>query len=131
MTGWMTHLLAFLVGAAIGGFLMANRRSGYVQRRSGKILSHLYSECPEFFEGLRDEMAKPGFQGIREFAIVDSSRDTFVSEDVRFVFYADEVPKLKNTVEQLEEHGFIDGISRGRIPLYRMRETFLTALSSL
>lgn len=135
MTGWITHLLVFLVGVGVGGFLVANRHiwaaSTSAQRQSVKTLRRLYKECPEFFNSIREELGKVEFRDVREFAIVESSNITFVSEDVKFVYYEDELPRLKEVAAELEEHGFIDEVTRGKIPLYRIRENFVTAISSL
>jgi len=131
MTEWMTHLLAFLVGAGVGGLAMASWRNRPVKHRPDKILRRLYRECPEFFDDMRTELDKAEFQDVREFAIVESSQVTFVSENVKFVYYEDELPNLKGIAAGLEEHGFIDDVTRGKTPLYRMRENFVLALGSL
>jgi hypothetical protein len=135
MTSWITHFLAFLAGAGAGIILAANRYrlagSGQGRRVSDKILQRLYKECPEFFKDLRTELDKAEFQDVREFAIIESSQVTFVSEDVKFVYYEDELPRLKEIVATLEDEGFIDEVSRGKTPLYRMRGTFITALGFL
>jgi len=131
MTGWMTHLLAFLVGAGIGGFLMATRGRGPVRDKPNKALRRLYKECPEFFDTLREELSTVGFMDVREFAIVQSAQITFVSEHMKFVYYEEEMPKLKEIAAELEEQGFIDDVTRGKTPVYRLRETFVTALKSL
>jgi len=114
---------------------MANRRSRVgsrpAQRQSDKTLRRLYKECPEFFDNIRTELGKVEFRDVREFAILESSQITFVSEDVKFVYYEDELPNLKEIATGLEDHGFIDEVTRGKTPLYRMRESFVTALGSL
>jgi hypothetical protein len=135
MTGWITHLLAFLVGAGAGVFLAEKRLrragSGEGRRVSDKVLRRLYKECPEFFNNLREELGKAEFRDVREFAIIESAQVTFVSEDVKFVYYEDEMPHLKDIATTLEEEGFIDEVTRGKTPLYRMREAFITALGFL
>ncbi|MAF82826.1 MAG: hypothetical protein QGG54_05870 [Gammaproteobacteria bacterium] len=130
MTGWITHLLAFLVGAGTVVLLLVNRRNR-AGSKSGKVLRKLYRQCPEFFDDVRIELGKAEFQDVREFAILKSSQITFVSEDVRFVYYEDELPNLKEIAAGLEDLGFIDDVTRGKTPLYRMRENFVTALGSL
>ena len=131
MTGWMTYLLTFLLGAAVGGFLMANRAGRVAQRQPDKALRRLHKECPKFFDAVRAELDKAEFQDVREFAIVESAQITFVSEDVKLVYYEDELPNLKEIAAALEEQGFIDDVSRGKTPVYRMRDNFVTALGSL
>ncbi len=131
MTAWITHLLIFLVGVGVGGFLSASRRRGSAQQMALKTLRRLNKECPEFFNDLREELGKVEFRDVREFAIIESSQVTFVSEDLKFVYYEDELSNLKGVAVELEEHGFIDDVTRGRIPTYRMRENFVKAIGSL
>ena len=131
MTGWITHLLVFFLGAGIGGFLMASRAGRSSRVQPNKALRRLYKECPKFFDEVRTELGKAEFRDVREFAIVESAQITFVSENVRLVYYEDELPNLKEIAVALEEHGFIDEVTQGKTPLYRMRDSFVTALGSL
>jgi len=131
MTGWITHLLAFLVGTGVGGLLVASRAGRSTQPQPSKALRRLYKDCPKFFDEVRAELDKAEFRDVREFAILESAQITFVSEDVRLVYYEDELPNLKEIAAALEEQGFIDEVTRGKTPLYRMRDTFVVALGSL
>jgi len=133
MTGWTMHLFTFLAGIGVGAggllLVMRNRKSN--SSRPDKTLRRLYKECPEFFDNIRGELGRPEFQGVREFAIVQSAEVTFVSEGMKFVYYESEISNLKEIAAELEESGFVDDVTRGKTPLYRMRESFVTALSSL
>ena len=130
MTGWITHLLAFLAGAGAVLLLLVTRRNR-AGSQSDKVLRKLYRKCPDFFDDVRTELGKAEFKDVREFAILKSSQIPFVSEDVKFVYYEDELPDLQEIAAGLENHGFIDDVTRGKTPLYRMRETFVIALGSL
>ena len=130
MTGWITHLLAFLAGAGAVLLLLVTRRNR-AGSQSDKVLRKLYRICPDFLDDVRTELGKAEFKDVREFAILKSSQITFVSEDVKFVYYEDELPDLQEIAAGLENHGFIDDVTRGKTPLYRMRETFVIALGSL
>lgn len=133
MTGWITHSFAFLAGIGVGvaGFWLAGRSGRPTSGRPDKTLRRLYKECPAFFDNIRGELDRPEFQGVREFAILQSAEVTFVSEGMKFVYYEDEISNLKEIAAGLEESGFVDDVSRGKTPLYRMRESFVTALGSL
>ncbi len=131
MMGWISHLLTFLIGAGIGGLLVANRVGRSSRAQPNKALRRLYKECPKFFDDIRSELGKAEFQDVREFAIVESAQITFVSENVRLVYYEDELPNLKEIAVALEEGGFIDEVTQGKTPLYRMRDSFVAALGSL
>ena len=132
MSGWLTHVVAFLLGGAVGAVLVrwnAGRRTGAPDPR--KILQRSFKDSPQFFEEIRRELEKPEFRDVREFAILESGRATFVSEELRFVFYEEDIPGLKAIAELLEENDFADDVTRGKTPVYRLRESFIDTLKSL
>ncbi len=133
MTGWMSHLFAFLAGIGVGvvGFALARGSRRSTRDRPDKTLRRLYKECPAFFDNIRSELDRPEFQEVREFAILQSAEMTFVSEGMKFVYYEDEISNLKEIAAGLEELGLVDDVTRGKTPLYRMRESFVTALGAL
>jgi len=131
MTSLVTHLLAFLVGLLIGRYVLGKSSGTAGQPRSDKTLRRLYKQYPDFFNSLRAELSRDEFRDVREFAILDSAQSTFVSEDVKLIYYEDELADLKMIASALEEHGYIDEVTRGKTPLYRLRETFVTALGGL
>lgn len=134
MSNWITHVLAFLLGAGAGaGALLVLR---YGSRSAGardphEALRRLYKGSPSFFDEIRRELDKPEFRHVREFAILESSRVTFVSEDLRFVYYEEDLPGVTALAKALEDHGFADDVTRGKTPIFRIRENFVTALKSL
>lgn len=134
MSSWITHVLAFLLGAGVGaGVLLALRYGG---RSAGmhdpqKSVRRLYKELPRFFDEIREELNKPEFRHVREFAILESSRVTFVSEDLRFVYYEEDLPGVTALAKALEDHGLADDVTRGKTPVFRIRENFVEALKSL
>ncbi len=89
MSGWLSHILVFFVGLVAGRFLALRLGSDAPARQSRKALKNLYRESRGFFDELRKDLDKPEFFQVREFAIVESSQITFVSEDLRFVYYED------------------------------------------
>ncbi len=129
MTSWITHVLAFLLGAGAGAFLAL--RYGGRADDPHKALRRLYKDSPRFFDELRGELDKPEFRHVREFAILESSRVTFVSEDLRFVYYEEDLPGVTVLAKALEDHGFADDVTRGKTPIFRIRENFVEALKSL
>ena len=104
-------------------------------RAAGRILASSCSVCtrksPRFFDEIRQELDKPEFRHVREFAILESSQVTFVSEDLRFVYYEEDLPEVKSLATALEDSGFIDEVTRGKTPTFRLRENFVEALKSL
>ena len=131
MTSVVTHLLAFVIGAALGAYFISSRSGSGGQSQADKTLLRLYRQYPDFFNSLRTELSRDEFRDVREFAILDSAQSTFVSEDVKLIYYEDEITDLRAIADTLEEHGYIDEVTRGKTPLYRLRESFVTALGSL
>jgi len=132
MSGLITHILAFLLGGVAGAAVFswqAGRKGG--GKDSRKLLQRLYKESPRFFDEIRQELAKPEFRHVREFAILESSQVTFVSEDLRFVYYEEDIPEVRSLATALEDSGFIDEVTRGKTPTFRLRENFVEALKSL
>lgn len=131
MSGWITHILVFCMGLAAGVLFAIKLGLGAGPRDSKKALKSLYRESRGFFDELRKDLNKPEFLQVREFAILESSQITFVSEDLRIVFYEEEFPNLKSIAKRLDELGFVDEVTSGKTPIYRMREPLLEALGEL
>lgn len=139
MESWLAYLLTIIVGIAVGiaiGYFIFARPSGAAVKSAAakdadKTLRRLYDQSPKFFAAVKDDLTRPEFAHVREFAIVASSEITFVSEELRFVYYEDEVPNLKGLAETLEDNGFIDDVTSGRTPIFRMREHFVEVLDLL
>lgn len=138
MESWLPYMLTLAAGLAIGILVArfalgrsSGRGSGAIDKNAGKLIQRLYDESPRFFTSIKDDLTRPGFAEVREFAIIASSDVTFVSEELRFVYYEDEVPNLQNLAKTLEDHGFVDDVTSGRTPIFRMKENFVRALDSL
>jgi len=132
MYGWITHIFAFLLGTVAGAAAFswrAGRKGGREEPR--KLLQRLYKESPRFFDEIRRELDKPEFRHVREFAILESSQVTFVSEDLRFVYYEEDIPEVTSLAAALEDSGFVDEVTRGKTPTFRLRENFVEALKFL
>ncbi len=131
MSAWISHILVFCVGLAAGVFLAARFGSGGSTRDSGKELKRLYRDSQRFFDELRNDLNRPEFLNVREFAIVESSQKTFVSEELRMVYYEEDFPELKSIAEKLDKLGFVDDVTPGKTPIYRVREQLVQALREL
>jgi hypothetical protein len=132
MTGWITHIVAFLLGGVAGAIFVSRRAGGGSGSQDPrKSLQRVYRESPKFFDDLRDELDRPEFRHVREFAILESSRVTFVSENLRFVYYEEDIPDLRALATRLEDLGYLDEVSPGKTPIFRLRENFVEALKAL
>jgi len=119
------------MGLVVGGFLAFRLGPGGYPRDNKKALKGLRKESRAFFDELRKDIDKPEFVQVREFAIVESSQITFVSEDLRFVYYEEDFPNIKSIAKKLDKLGFIDDATRGKTPIYRMRERLVETLREL
>jgi hypothetical protein len=131
MSGWLSHLLVFFVGLVAGRFLALRLGPDAHARQSKKALKNLYRESRGFFDELQKDLDKPEFFQVREFAIVESSQITFVSEDLRFVYYEEDFPDIKSIAKKLDKLGFVDDVAPGKIPIYRMHERLVEGVKEL
>ena len=131
MADWIGYVVVLAVGVVVGVLVSRRGRNRDSGQDPGRALRRMYREAPRFFDELRGELDRPGFAGVREFAILQSSQITFVSEDVRFVFYEEDYPNLLSLAVQLETLDFVDDVTPGKMPIYRMREHFVAALRGL
>lgn len=132
MSGWLTHAIALLLGAAAGAGIQA----WYSARQGGghdslRRLRRLYRDSPRFFDDIRRELDKPEFHHVREFAILESSSVTFVSEELRFVYYEEDIPDLRQLAVALEKAGLVDDVTKGKTPIFRLHENFVEGLRTL
>ncbi|MGI9343753.1 MAG: hypothetical protein ACR2QV_13025 [Gammaproteobacteria bacterium] len=134
MSGWIAYVGVFLLGVIVGvaGAKSIGGRGGSGNTRDpGKNLRRLYKTSPRFFDVIREDLSRPEFSAVREFAILESAAETFVSEDLRFVYYEEDIPDVKSIAAALEDGGFADEVTRGKTPIFRLRENFVEALKLL
>ena len=131
MSGGLSHILMFCIGLAARRYLALRLGPGGYPRDSNKALKSLYRESRAFFDELRKDLDKREFSQVREFAIVESSQISFVSEDLRFVHYEEDFPNRKSIAKKLDELGFVDDVASGKTPVYRLRERLIEALREL
>ena len=70
---------------------------------------------------------KPGLT--REF--LRNQFETYSLNTPRFVYYADKHPRLKEKLDRLIDQWFIENISTGAQPVYRMSQNFIDFASSV
>jgi hypothetical protein len=131
MSAWITYILVFFVGLAAGLFVAPKIGRAPRQQDSGQVLKRLIRDSQGFFDELRNDLNRPEFLNVREFAIVESSENTFVSEDLRFVYYEEDFPELKSVADELDKLDFVDDVTTGKTPIYRVRERLVMALRDL
>ena len=49
-------------------------------------------------------------------------------DKARFVYYEDKYENLMNKIDVLKNHGFVEDVTFGNLPLYRMTDKFIELL---
>ena len=73
---------------------------------------------------------KAGLQGkdgkfVREFFVVNKNVTLGGSSKLRFVYYFEDHEYLQGKLDVLENYGFIEDVTPGNCPIYRMTEEFV------
>lgn len=134
----VSHLATFLGGAAIGsaGQYLADRFTD--QRRAQQATSEnkkRFSGLNEIMGVLLNEMAEDlkndKSSAIREFVILANERIMFNSSVPRFAYFESKHPNVKNQVALLAEAGYVQDVTVGNAPIFKMREEFVAMLRTL
>jgi hypothetical protein len=134
----VTHLVTFLGGAAVGsaGTYLADRFTD--QRRAQEIASSHKKRFAELnkimyalFKEMVDDLKADKSCAIREFVILPNERVMFNSNTPRFVYYEVKYPNIRNQVALLAEVGYVQDVTVGNAPIFRMQESFVAMLKGL
>lgn len=133
----LSLLIGFLVGAFTGaaGAYLADK---YTDKRRTKELKtkedELWEEVLNRFPQLITEMAKdfknPDNSGVRKF-FVKSSTTTVNSGERSFEYHTDVHPNIGAAMFYLADIGYIEDITSGNCPIYRMYEHFVDRLKRI
>ena len=130
-----SHLATFLGGAAIGcaGQYFADRFTD--QRRKQEYRSEaeiefasIKSDMPKLFAEMAQDLRGDESRSVREFFIAPNRRFPVNNNKPRFMYYEDEHPHLRVQVDRLEAAGYVDDVTPGNTPIFRMRELFVQLL---
>lgn len=131
----ISHLVTFLGGAAAGsaGTYLADKYTD--QRRAKKAaqerkqrFSELQSLMKSLFEEIIIDLNGDNSGTIREFVILPNDRVTFNSSLPRFSYFESTHPHVRNQCALLREAGYIQDVSVGSAPIFRMSEEFVRLL---
>lgn len=134
----VSYLLTFLGGVAAGsaGQYLADRFTD--QRREQKYASdekkrftNLNDVMPQLFHEMAKDLKEDQLATIREFVITSNKNISFSSSKPRFKYYLSEHPDLMNQVFLLAEAGYVQDVTVGTAPIFRMREDFVLLLGKL
>lgn len=129
---WATFLVGIAVGA--GGQYMADRFTDQRRRKEAARdertkFDTLQARMPQFFEEMREDLAKVGYESVREFVALPSQGVLFNSDRIRFAYFETDHPHLLNHVASLVDAGYARDVSTGNFPIYRLSEEFVERIS--
>lgn len=129
-----TLAVGFVVGAFTGA---AGQYLGekYTDKRRIKESSsnrqaqwdEVKTRFPAIIAEMMEDAKKTELQGVREF-FVKSSRTTVNRDEACFEYHTDVHEGIGAAVSFLEDLGYIEDITLGNCPMYRMREHFVDLL---
>lgn len=127
-----THLVAFIVGTAVGaaGQYMADRltdqrRKGEAKREAASKFERTSSAMPKLISEMREDLGKPEHAVVREFVALPNERVMFNSDRTRLAYFESVHPDLTNKIALLVEAGYIKNVSTTSTPIFRMTEEFV------
>lgn len=127
-------LVGFLVGTATGAsgpyfaeLFTDKRREKHARKRISAQWRELESRFPKLISEMRQDASKSGCEGIREFFTLRRGLQLNIQEPC-FIYRPDDHPDLTAAVRHLEELGYIEDITPGNCPKYRMREALINQL---
>jgi hypothetical protein len=131
-------LLSLAVGFVVGAFTSAagqyigekytdKRRLIELASEEDELWADLASRFPKVIAEMQEDVQKSNCLTTREF-FVKSSRTQVNYPAPCFEYYTDVHSDLGAAISYLQELGFIEDITPGNCPMYRMREHFVDRL---
>lgn len=129
----VSHLLTFLGGALVGcaGQYLADRFTDQRRRKEHRSETEIAflaikADMKELIAEMANDLKGDESRSVREFVIAPNNRVSFNGNKPRFMYYEDEHPHLRLQVDRLEDAGYVDDITLGNAPIFRMREHFVS-----
>jgi len=131
----VSHLVTFVGGAIVGGagqyladrFTDQRRKQDSTSEAQKKFVQ-VKAAMPALVAEMLQDLNNDQSQSIREFVVTPNKRVTFNSSKPRFIYYEDDLNGLRLHVDRLFEGGYLDDVTVGNAPIYRMREHFVVLL---
>lgn len=133
-------LLSLAVGLVVGAFTGAaghyfgekytdKRRSIELASEDDELWADLASRFPKVIAEMQEDVQKSNCLTTREFFVKSSgSHFTVNRSEPCFEYHTDVHSDLGAAISYLQELGFIEDITPGNCPMYRMREHFVDKL---
>jgi len=132
----VSALTGFLLGTATGaaGRYLADRSTDQRRRRESQAqalnqLASIRARASELLAEIEADLRKSPH--LRELILLPNERMQYTHAQDRVVIYEESQPKARSQLTLLEGIGYIEQVSNGDFPLYRLRESFATALTDL
>lgn len=135
MTELFSYLITFLVGAGSGvtGKFLADKLTD--SRRQREATSRRLSDfaaaaqrMPDLLRAMQHDLRQPAQANWREFFVVPGGVQ-FNGPQKNFLFYRENTANdYLNKVRLLEAKGYVDDITPGNAPMFRMSEEFVEML---
>ncbi len=84
--------------------------------------------APRLLVEMKADVSGPGTELVREFIAPESRGIGFNLAKSRFRYNGDEHNDLELKVDLLEQHGFVEVVKPGHVPVYRMTDEFVRLL---
>lgn len=131
----VSHLVTFVGGALVGGAgqyladrLTDQRRRQESKSATSKQFDDLKSTMSNLFSEMLKDLGDDQTQSIREFVVMSNNRVSFNGTKSRFIYFEDKHPDLRVQVDRLHSAGYLDDVTVGNAPIYRMREQFIALI---
>lgn len=123
-----TFLLGIIIGAAgefFSNFLTDRRREHEAKSNEKKQFLEVANQMPDLISEMKNDLSKQENKLVREFFIAKKTWSITFGDEVRFIYYEEEHPRLRSKISVLHNLGYITEIRSGDLPIYRMTEGFV------
>jgi len=129
-------ITGFLVGAFTGAAATYladkytdKRRSKESLKKEELLWKDVNQRFPKLIAEMIEDFQKPEFSGVRKF-FVKSQNSMINSTEIHFEYHTDVHSDISAAMLYLQDIGYIEDITPGRCPMYRMYEHFVDRLKS-
>ncbi|MFC0131387.1 hypothetical protein CR105_03125 [Massilia eurypsychrophila] len=133
---WFSTAVGFVVGSFTGaaGTYLADkytdqRRDQAEAAAANALWREAFDMFPEVMREMQADVRNPRLAGVRDF-FVKSSGSTVNSDRPHLEYHTDVHSNIMGAIAYLEEVGYIDDITPGNCPKYRMRLPFVNRLKA-
>lgn len=133
----VSHLVTFLGGAFVGcvGQYLADRFTDQRRKMEHKSEAEkefltIKADMKELIAAMGNDLTSDDSRSVREFVVVPNKSVSFKGNKPRFMYYEDEHLHLRLQVDRLRYAGYVDDITSGNAPIFRMREHFVSLVKA-